>query len=162
VPLGELLVQGPHPHPLDPSELFDAPPRRCRLAEAKLKHLTDDLETGLGVEGEARLVEEAIRTRASRLTAGIKPHSGLADPDEQTACAGCERHGGVRHSDTGFEQEAGDSSHREVRPDAILVNKDEGSVEHVKMAFFKKEESAAFPYGERPYGRELVHRSVEP
>src|SRR5262249_35850186 len=118
---GQPFIEGSDPHAFDATELFDAPALGRLLPEAELEHLADDLEAGIRIEGEARLVEQAVRAGAARLTGGIEAYACFSHPDEQSSGSGRESRSCMRNPDARLEHQAGDPSDGYVDADAVLV-----------------------------------------
>ena len=133
---GQNLVEPFDPCPFYATQLFHGPTLRRGFAEAHVVHLADHPQTGIRVERKARLVKQSVRPCTTRLTGGIEPHTGLADPNEEAAHAGRQGHRSVGDTCSWLEHQASKPTHRNVCAHAFPVDDDKRSVEYIEATFF--------------------------
>ena len=97
------FVGSPYAGAFNAPKLFHRAPLWCRLAETHVVHLTDNFQASIRIKGELGLKQQAIGPGAARLSSGVKPHTRLADPDEEAANPCCQGNGGVGHPGSGLK-----------------------------------------------------------
>src|SRR5579885_3412833 len=145
------LIKPFHTRALYAAQLLDRAPFRGLFAKAQGIHLPHDFEPRAFIEREARLKQQAVRSRAAGLARGIKPDARLADPDDERSRARGKRNGGMADARARLEHQACEPSDRDVRTHAILVHDYEGAIEHIELPLLDEHDGGALLEGNGPW-----------
>ncbi len=146
---GQYFIESLDPGAFDTTKLIDGTSLGGGLPEAHAVHFANDLEAGVGIEGESRLVEQAVGSGTTGLTSRVEAHSSLANPHQKTTYARCECDSRMRYPCTGLEHEASDAPNRDMRAHPIAIDYDEGSIENIEPPFLDKQNGGAILDGDR-------------
>ena len=137
------LVETLHARSLDPAQLINGSAPRSGLTETQVVHLANNLETRIRIKRKSRLMKETVCPCSTRLTSGVEPDAGLANPDQKTPDTCGQRHGRVGDPSAGLQHQTRESSHGNMGTHAVSVHHDEGAVQDIEASLLEEQDRRA-------------------
>ena len=124
----------------DSPQLLDGTAKWSGLAEAHVVHLAYDLQAGFRIQRQTCLVQESVGACAAWLTRGVKANSCFADPYQETADACCQGDGRMGNPGTGFQHQAGETTHGDMHAHTRAIHGHECTVENIQLSLLDKKD----------------------
>ena len=135
----EHFVQTLDTRTLNAAQLIDGSALWSRLAKPHVVHLAHDLQTGIRIKCQARLVKQAVCPSAAGLPRGVQPDSSFPYPYQKTAHPRGKTDGRVRNSSARLQHQTGQTPYRYMGSYAIAINYNESAVKDIQAPFFNEE-----------------------